>query len=91
MSDEQSNASVVSLPSVGSIIENARVIRHDLGVGALVALPSDSDDDDAMDVDGNDSNAKVFGGSAVAKLLSNETYRAVAGVRCAYVHRVHAV
>ena len=87
LSDEQSSASVVSLPSVGSIIENARVIRHDLGVGALVALPSDSDDDDdAMDVDGNDSNAKVFGGSAVAKLLSNETYRAVAGVRCAYVH-----
>jgi len=76
---------VAPLPSVGSIIENARVIRHDPGVGALIALPSDSDGDEEMDIDGG-GDSKVFGGSAVVKLLSNDAYRATAAVRCAYVH-----
>ena len=86
LTEEQQNSSVAPLPSVGSIIENARVIRHDPGVGALIALPSETDGDDDMDIDSDVGNPKVFGGPSVAKLLSNDTYRSAAAVKCAYVH-----
>jgi hypothetical protein len=62
-----------SFPSVGSVVENARVVRLDSGVGALLALPRS---DDAMDVE--DENA--------SNLHSNPIYSAASKIKCAYVH-----
>ena len=73
------------LPAVGSIIENARVIRHDPGVGALIALPADGDDDNAMGVDGNE-NTSIPRNAALAQLRLNHTYQDLSAIKCAYVH-----
>lgn len=83
-SSQQDNATAdqALLPAVGSIIENARVIRHDPGVGALVALPTDGRGD-TMDVDGDESVAR---NAALAQLRSSDTYRALSSNKCAYVH-----
>lgn len=63
------------LPSVGSIIENARVVRMDAGVGALLALPME---ENTMDVDSEDNLR--------SGLLTDDVYKAASNIKCAYVH-----
>ena len=60
-------------PSVGSVVENARVVRLDSGVGALLALPNDGD---SMDV----------GDEGADGLYDNPIYKAASKINCAYVH-----
>jgi hypothetical protein len=69
------------LPAVGSIIQNARVVRLDAGVGALLALPDKSHD--KMDVD--DDSVENEG------LKANAIYNAASQIRCAYVHISKAI
>jgi len=68
-------------PKVGAIIENARVVRLDPGVGALLALPSDKEAS-SMDIEdtGKTNN-----------LLSNPVYASASEVKCAYVHISKAI
>jgi rRNA biogenesis protein RRP5 len=63
------------LPSVGTIIENARVVRMDAGVGALLALPTE---DTSMDID--------MEHDAISNLLTDDVYKAASNIKCAYVH-----
>jgi exosome complex RNA-binding protein Csl4 len=63
------------LPSVGTVIENARVVRMDAGVGALLALPRD---ETTMDIDGEDSIR--------SNLLTDDVYKAASNIKCAYIH-----
>ena len=67
------------LPEVGSIIENARVVRLDAGVGALLALPSS--DTEPMDVDSEGEH----------KLYDDQIFKAASKIRCAYVHISKAI
>ena len=60
---------------VGQIVENARVIRLDSGVGALLALPIIEDQDDDNFTYKNEN-----------KLQENAFYRSASKIRCAYVH-----
>jgi hypothetical protein len=66
--------------NVGEIIENARVIRLDSGVGALLALPNEEENDDE-----DDSSKK---GNI---LQTNPIYQSASKVRCAYVHISKAI
>lgn len=67
-----------SFPSVGSVVENARVVRLDSGVGALLALPNS---DTSMDIDEE----------GASDLRDNPVYKAASKVRCAYVHISKAI
>ena len=67
------------LPDVGSIIKNARVVRLDAGVGALLALPSS--DAEPMDVDSEGER----------KLYDDKIFKAASKIRCAYVHISKAI
>ena len=71
---------------VGTIVEGARVIRTDAGIGALLALP---------DADGEEENEATKLREHIAqkmdrelgnKLLDNDEYSAASEVRTAYVH-----
>ena len=64
-------------PAVGSVVEQATVIRLDPGVGALLALPSVDDDDERMTEN-----------LAVKPLASvdNEAYQKASFVQAVYVH-----
>jgi len=66
------------LPPVGTIINNARVVRLDAGVGALLALPSS---EESMDVD--DENE--------SQLYEDPIFRAASKIKCAYVHISKAI
>ena len=81
------DATGVLLPPVGSIIENAYVIRHDPGVGALIALPN-HDGSQEMDVDATKSKSGPAGSD---QLRSNKTYQCASAVRCAYLHISKAI
>lgn len=58
---------------VGKMVENARVVRLDQGVGALLALPQAVDDSEAPEL----SNEL---------LQANPIYQAATKISCAYVH-----
>jgi hypothetical protein len=64
-------------PSVGSIIENVKVLRYDPGVGALLALPPKFDNMNIVDK----KSETIF-----TNLLSNKIYQTASTVKCAYVH-----
>ena len=66
------------LPSVGTVVENARVVRLDAGVGALLAFPNQ---EAVMDVDDEEGDG----------LRSNPIYRAASKIKCAYVHISKAI
>lgn len=68
-----------SFPCVGSVVDNARVVRLDSGVGALLALPGAGGE--AMDVDMENAE----------ELHSNPIYSAASKIRCAYVHISKAI
>jgi len=68
---------------VGEIIENARVVRLDPGVGALLALPS------AEEEEKEDKQSSNKGGGSV--LESNSIYQTASKIRCAYVHISKAI
>jgi len=61
------------LPQVGAIINNARVVRLDAGVGALLALPGP---EESMDVD-NENESELY---------DDPIFKAAARIKCAYVH-----
>mmetsp|Transcript_18708 Transcript_18708/g.26359 ORF Transcript_18708/g.26359 Transcript_18708/m.26359 type:complete len:2041 (+) Transcript_18708:162-6284(+) len=71
-----------NLPSVGTIIEEAKVIRLDSGIGALLALPSKNDSDNAF-IDGDDENDKK---NAQQSNLKSKYYQSLCKTKCAYVH-----
>jgi ribosomal protein S1 len=64
-----------SLPPVGTVVENATVIRLDPGVGALLALPSNDDDDTAS------ASVKLW-----PPFSKTEQYRKGSNIKTAYVH-----
>jgi len=77
--------------AVGAIVKNARVIRVDPGIGALLALPPPSSDDDG----GGGENEKGRRRAEIARsadaalsnnLLADKDYLAASGVATAYVH-----
>uniref|UniRef100_A0A7S4MZ58 S1 motif domain-containing protein n=1 Tax=Odontella aurita TaxID=265563 RepID=A0A7S4MZ58_9STRA len=80
-----------TMPGVGRVLAfsatagsaaAARVIRHDPGMGALIAIPPDDEDDDE---DGN--GADEFGAESFnPHLFKDKTYKAASRVRCAYLH-----
>lgn len=70
-----SKPSLHDLPSPGTVIENARVVRMDAGVGALLALPSN---ENSMEIDSS--------GDYVNALLDDEVFKAASILKCAYVH-----
>ncbi|GKY90336.1 hypothetical protein MPSEU_000007600 [Mayamaea pseudoterrestris] len=61
---------------VGSIVEDATVVRVDPGVGAVLALPADEIDVD-MDIDATNLNAE---------LLADDRYKRASHVPTVYVH-----
>jgi hypothetical protein len=63
------------LPPVGSIMENAVVLRLDPGVGALLALPCDNEDDDAT------PDAQLW-----PPLSKNDDYVKSTQLKAAYLH-----
>lgn len=68
-----------ALPEVGSVVENARVVRLDPGVGALLAFPQS---EDSMDVDDKED---------IKGLCSDEIYKSASRIKCAYVHISKAI
>eukprot|EP00560_Eucampia_antarctica_P009287 CAMPEP_0197827370 /NCGR_PEP_ID=MMETSP1437-20131217/4159_1 /TAXON_ID=49252 ORGANISM="Eucampia antarctica, Strain CCMP1452" /NCGR_SAMPLE_ID=MMETSP1437 /ASSEMBLY_ACC=CAM_ASM_001096 /LENGTH=2087 /DNA_ID=CAMNT_0043428183 /DNA_START=30 /DNA_END=6293 /DNA_ORIENTATION=+ len=78
-----------TMPPVGTVIENAKVIRLDNGIGALIALPSTLGH--AMEIDdedGDDETEKVSKKkkSVFTDLQRNEVYAKASRVKCCYVH-----
>ena len=86
---------------MGSIIKNAKVIRVDPGIGALLALPdntssSSSSGEDAKDDDGDNEGTKkkkicqelatLVDKQLSNNLLTNSDYKKVSNVSTAYVH-----
>ena len=65
------------LPSVGTIVENATVVRLDPGVGALLALPSTTDNNDDKDT----HHVQLW-----EPFSKSEQYSNASNVQTAYVH-----
>ena len=82
--------------NVGSIIKNAKVIRVDPGIGALLALPNPTSSSESDAEDAEDESAKkikiceqlssVVDSQLSNNLLMNSEYRHVSKVSTAYVH-----
>jgi ribosomal protein S1 len=69
-----------SLPAVGSVIENATVVRVDPGLGAVLALPGDAEVDENMATSSHN-----------VELWADERYRSTSTVQTVYVHISKAV
>lgn len=69
--------------SVGTVINNAQVIRVDAGIGALLALPSSSEDAEEHD---HLDELRKLDKELSNNLLSNSDYRDAVKVSTAYVH-----
>jgi len=74
--------------AVGTIVKNARVIRVDPGIGALLALPPPSPDDGGENEKGRRRAeiAKSADAALSNNLLADRDYLAASGVATAYVH-----
>jgi len=75
--------SMNDFPPVGSIVDNAKVVRLDPGIGALLALPSD----EKMNED-TENNENI---SPTSSLENNKLYALGSTIQCAYVHISKAI
>ena len=72
---------------MGAIVEGARVIRTDAGIGALLALPDADGEDEAGEATRlRDHVARKMDKELRNNLLDNDEYAAASAVRTAYVH-----
>ena len=74
-----------TLPSVGSVIENATVVRLDHGVGALIAFSTPGAEDEDCEIE-RKGKKSVF-----TNLKDNEIYKSASRVSCAFVHISKAI